>query len=61
MTKRYYNLKEAASYSALSRSTLYAANKLGLLMFTKFGTATRIEHSDLDAYLDSQAEKVIAA
>lgn len=47
-------------YSGLGRSSLYEAHKKGELTFTKFGTATRIEKSDLDAYLDAVAVKVAA-
>ncbi len=60
MTKRFYTVLEAADYSALSRSTLYADHKVGLIKFTKFGSATRIEKTDLDAYLDAQGQKTAA-
>lgn len=61
MNKRFFTIKEATDYSALSRSTLYAAEAKGQLVFTKFGGATRIEKPDLDAYLDAHGEKVVAA
>lgn len=61
MEKRFFKVTEAASYAAISRSTLYEAHKRGDIVFTKFGGATRIEKSDLDAYLDTVGEKVIAA
>lgn len=60
MTKRFFKINEAAEYSALSRSTLYAAHKAGLINFTKFGDATRIEKADLDAYLDAHGQKSAA-
>lgn len=60
MTKRYYKITEAVTYSAQSRSTLYDAHKRGELVFTKFGGSTRIEKADLDAYLDAVAVKVAA-
>lgn len=58
--KRYFKIPEAADYCGLSRSVLYDAHKRGELVFTKFGGATRIERSDLDAYLDAKAQKVAA-
>ena len=61
MTKRFFRISEAVAYSGLSRSTLYAAHSAGQLAFTKFRGATRIEVSDLDAYLDAAGVKVIAA
>ncbi|WP_299850109.1 helix-turn-helix domain-containing protein [uncultured Roseovarius sp.] len=61
MTKRFYKITEAVDYSGLSRSTLYEAHKNGHLNFTKFGGATRIEKTDLDAYLDATGVKVEAA
>lgn len=61
MNKRFFTIKEATDYSALSRSTLYAAEAKGKLIFTKFGGATRIELADLDAYLDANGIKVEAA
>ncbi|SFF17141.1 DNA binding domain-containing protein, excisionase family [Sulfitobacter brevis] len=61
MTKRYFTLKEATEYSALSRSTLYAEEAKGRLVFTKFGAATRIEKCDLDTFLDVAGEKLVAA
>ena len=60
MTKRYFKINEAAHYSGLSRSSLYEAHKRGELEFTKFGSATRIEKSDLDKFLDQAAVKVAA-
>lgn len=61
MTKRFFRIAEAVTYSGLSRSSLYAANKSGQLAFVKFGGATRIELKDLDAYLDSAGVRVEAA
>lgn len=60
MTKRFFKISEAADYGATSRSTLYEAHKRGDIVFTKFGGATRIEKSDLDAYLDAAGQKVAA-
>ncbi|MDJ0822272.1 MAG: hypothetical protein QNJ09_10760 [Paracoccaceae bacterium] len=41
-----------------SRSTYSEADKRGELLFTKLGKATRIEKSDVDAYLDRKAIKL---
>ena len=60
MTKRFFKISEATDYCSLSRSSLYDAHKRGELKFTKFGSATRIEKSDLDQYLDRKAVKVAA-
>lgn len=60
MSKRFFKLSEASEYAALGRSSLYEAHKRGDLVFTKFGGATRIEKSDLDAFLDAVAVKVAA-
>jgi len=60
MTKRYFKVQEAVEYSGHSRSSLYEAHKRGELVFTKFGGATRIERSDLDAFLDRTGVKVAA-
>lgn len=61
MAKRFFKIQEAVEYSGHSRSTLYEAHKRGDLTFTKFGGATRIEKSDLDAFLDATGIKVEAA
>ena len=61
MTKRFFKIPEAVVYSGNSRSVLYEAHKRGELAFTKFGAATRIEKSDLDAYLDQAGTRVAVA
>lgn len=61
MSKRYFTINEATEYSALSRSTLYAEEAKGRLVFTKFGSATRIEKDDLDAFLNAAGQKSAAA
>lgn len=61
MTKRFFKIQEAVEYSGHSRSSLYEAHKRGELILTKFGGATRIEKTDLDAYLDATGIKVEAA
>ncbi|MEQ8898658.1 MAG: helix-turn-helix domain-containing protein [Roseovarius sp.] len=60
MSKRFFKIQEAVEYSGHSRSSLYEAHKRGELTFTKFGGATRIERSDLDAFLDRTGVKVAA-
>ncbi|SLN64134.1 Helix-turn-helix domain protein [Roseovarius albus] len=57
MEKRFFTIKEATTYSAQGRTTLYDAHKHGELTFTKFGNATRIEKADLDAYLNKAGVK----
>jgi excisionase family DNA binding protein len=61
MTKRFYKMTEAVTYTGLSRSVLYEAAKSGDLIITKFGTSTRIEKADLDAFLDTRGVKSKAA
>jgi len=58
--KRFFKISEAVEYCGLSRSSLYDAHKRGDLEFTKFGSATRIEKSDLDGFLDRTATKAAA-
>ena len=58
MNKRFFKMPEAVEYSGHSRSSLYEAHKRGELVLTKFGSATRIERADLDAYLNSTARKI---
>lgn len=60
MMPPYLKIPEAVHYSGQSRTVLYEAHRRGELVFTKFGGATRIERSDLDAYLDAKAQKVAA-
>ena len=53
-TKRLLRINDAAEYSSLSRSTLYAASRAGELVLVKIGSATRIERAELDRWLDSR-------
>ena len=52
--RRLYSVRQAEDYSGDSRSTLYAAMKAGTLKFVKMGRSTRIEHDDLDRYIDAK-------
>lgn len=61
MKSRYVKIPEAVRYSGLSRSTLYEAHKAGRLAFTKFGGATRVALTDLDAYLDEAGSRIESA
>ena len=52
--RRLYSVRQAEDYSGDSRSTLYAATKSGNLKFVKMGRSTRIEHEELNRYIDAK-------
>ncbi len=53
MTKAYGTLPEAVQYSGMSRTSIYAALKMGKLEAKKCGRRTLISVASLDAYLAS--------
>lgn len=55
-TRRLLSLKDASIYSGMSRSTLYAQEKLGRLKFTKMLGSTRIEITELDRWINDTAQ-----
>ena len=54
--RRLLSLRDAASYTGMSRSTLYAQEKLGRLKFTKILSSTRVERAELDRWINETAE-----
>lgn len=54
MNKRLHSIPSAAEYTGESRSTLYKEMKEGNLKFVKMGSSTRIEHDELDRYIDAK-------
>jgi excisionase family DNA binding protein len=57
---RLLSLPQAASYSGDSRATLYREWKAGNIKFLKMGGSTRIEHSELDRYIDAKMQDAAA-
>ncbi|WP_299872848.1 helix-turn-helix domain-containing protein [uncultured Sulfitobacter sp.] len=54
--RRLLPLKDAAAYTGMSRSTLYAQEKLGRLKFTKILGSTRVELAELDRWINETAQ-----
>jgi len=59
-TRRLLRINEAAIYAAISRATLYSEKSKGNIQFIKLGTATRIEVSELDRWIDETSKKSAA-
>jgi predicted DNA-binding transcriptional regulator AlpA len=56
--RRLLSLKDASTYSGMSRSTLYAQEKIGRLQFTRILGSTRIEVSELDRWIDDASRRL---
>jgi predicted DNA-binding transcriptional regulator AlpA len=54
ISPRLLNVPQAVAYSGESRATLYKEWKIGNINFVKMGGSTRIEHSELDRYIDAK-------
>jgi excisionase family DNA binding protein len=53
MEKKLLTIKEACEYLNLSRATIYKLIKEGKLTPIKIGRSTRLDKSDLDAFVES--------
>lgn len=54
---RLLSVNDAATYSGMSRATLYSEWKKGNLKFVKMFGATRVELTELNRWIDSTAKE----
>jgi len=57
MEKKLLTIKEACEYLNLSRATIYKLIKEGKLTPIKIGRSTRLDKSDLDAFVESMKKE----